>query len=180
MVAPTQIETPRLILRLPTVADAEAIFDEYAQDPSVTKYLSWRPHEEVRTVRAFVSELLEAMTHRRRQAWVITARDSHRPIGMIDFHMDSARVMVGYVLARSYWGRGFMPEALRPTVDWALSEEPVHRAWAFCDVENRGSVRVLEKVGMIREGILRRWFVHPNISQFPRDCYSYSRVKDDA
>ena len=179
MGAPTLIETPRLCLRPPTLADAEAIFEEYAQDPSVTKYLSWRPHREIRTVRAFISDLVEAMNHGLRKAWVIAMRGTDRPIGMIDFHIERTRVMAGYVLARKCWGRGYMFEALTPTIDWTLSKERVHRVWAFCDVENRGSARVLEKVGMAREGILRKWFVHPNISEVPRDCYSYSRVKDD-
>ncbi|MCI0650822.1 MAG: GNAT family N-acetyltransferase [Planctomycetes bacterium] len=73
-----------------------------------------------------------------------------------------------------------MPEALRPLVEWALGQVAIHRVWAFCDVDNLASARVLEKLGMEREGILRRWFVHPNVSAFPRDCYSYSLVKGGA
>jgi RimJ/RimL family protein N-acetyltransferase len=51
------------------------------------------------------------------------------------------------------------------------------RIGAVCDVDNIGSARVLEKSGFVREGLLLRWLVHPNISDEPRDCYSYARVR---
>jgi len=47
----------------------------------------------------------------------------------------------------------------------------------LCDVENPASGRVLEKVGMRREGMLRRQMIHPNVSDAPRDCYCYAVVK---
>ncbi len=67
-----------------------------------------------------------------------------------------------------------MTEAVKAIVDWVLKQESIHRVWAFCDVENLASARVLEKVGMQREGVLRRWMIHPNVSDEPRDCYCYA------
>jgi hypothetical protein len=52
------------------------------------------------------------------------------------------------------------------------------RVWAVCDSTHLASVRVLEKAGLEREGILRRFIVHPNISPEPRDCFCYSRVRE--
>jgi ribosomal-protein-alanine N-acetyltransferase len=49
--------------------------------------------------------------------------------------------------------------------------------WATCDVDNVASARLLERVGMEREGVLRQWLVHPNLSEAPRDCLCYSIVK---
>jgi len=48
---------------------------------------------------------------------------------------------------------------------------------AVCDVENIASARVMEKAGLSREGVLRRWLVHPNLGPEPRDCYGYARVR---
>jgi len=53
----------------------------------------------------------------------------------------------------------------------------IYRVWATCDVDNVASARLLERVGMEREGVLRRWLVHPNLSEAPRDCLCYSIVK---
>jgi hypothetical protein len=70
-----------------------------------------------------------------------------------------------------------MTEALRSIVSWALGQPDVFRVWATCDVENMASTRVLERAGMTREGVLRRWIVHPNLSSTPRDAFCYAIVK---
>jgi len=175
---PETIETARLSLRRPRIADAETIFAEYAQDREVTRFLSWKPHQRIETLQTFLREALSAQANGNRWLWVITIKGSNQPVGMIDAQLHDHRLNFGYVLARRHWGNGYMAEALRPLVDWALCQEQIHRVWAFCDVENRASARVLEKLGMRREGTLRRWFLHPNISEVPRDCYSYSRVRE--
>ena len=54
---------------------------------------------------------------------------------------------------------------------------PFWRIGAVCDVENRASARVMEKAGLEREGILRRWIIHPNVGFEPRDCFSYAMVR---
>jgi hypothetical protein len=58
-----------------------------------------------------------------------------------------------------------------------MSCAEIYRIWAVCDAGNIASARLLERVGMQAEGTLRRWLVHPNISESPRDCLCYSIVK---
>ncbi|WP_281063347.1 GNAT family N-acetyltransferase [Leptolyngbya sp. Cla-17] len=70
-----------------------------------------------------------------------------------------------------------MLEAMQVLTNWALGQDEIYGVWAFCDVENAASARVMEKVGMQREGMLKRWFIHPNISKEPRDCYCYAISK---
>jgi RimJ/RimL family protein N-acetyltransferase len=82
----------------------------------------------------------------------------------------------GYMLARQHWNNGLVSEALRCLVDWSLRQVGVFRAWAFCDMENRSSAHVMEKVGMSFEGVLRKYALHPNIAEEPRDCLLYSKV----
>ena len=53
----------------------------------------------------------------------------------------------------------------------------MYRVYAYCDVENLASARVMEKAGMSFEGVLRRWGVHPNRSSEPRDCRCYAAVR---
>ena len=70
-----------------------------------------------------------------------------------------------------------MTEALQPLVNWVINQPEIYRVWAVCDCENLASARVLEKIGMTREGVLRRWLIHPNLSDVPRDCLCYAKVK---
>jgi RimJ/RimL family protein N-acetyltransferase len=84
---------------------------------------------------------------------------------------------LGFVLAQPHWGKGYMTEAVRGLVAWALKQKEIYRVWAVCDTDNVASARVMEKAGMQREGTLRRWSVHPNLSLEPRDSYCYAIVK---
>jgi RimJ/RimL family protein N-acetyltransferase len=97
--------------------------------------------------------------------------------GLLEIRVGATSVDLGYALVRRWWRHGLMSEALRAVMDWALAQPEIHRVWAVCDVENHRSARVLERVGMEREGVLRRWLVHPNLSETPRDCLCYSKVK---
>jgi RimJ/RimL family protein N-acetyltransferase len=104
-------------------------------------------------------------------------RSDDRDIGMIGCRVRDYAADIGYVLSRKYWSLGYVTEAATAITDWAASLETVYRVWAVCDVENKASTRVLEKIGMQREGILRRYIVHPNISPEPRDCFVYSKAR---
>ena len=126
-------------------------------------------------------------------AWVIESLEDRRLMGLTTMSIDSAResdflsteqerhqyykVLIAFHLARSEWGRGYATEAARALVNWALSQRQVFRIWTVVDVDNGASVRVLEKLGMVREGVLKRWSIHPNISPEPRDYYCYALVK---
>ena len=70
-----------------------------------------------------------------------------------------------------------MTEALSEIVAWSLRQDGVWRVGAICDVENHASARVMEKAGLVREGVLKRWLVHPNLGPEPRDCFSYAIVR---
>lgn len=172
---PPQVwETDRLRLRRPMMTDAEEIFRQYARDPEVTKYLTWRPNREVEETRAFLRACLVAWEEGKSFQWAIVRKEDDRFLGMIALRVDGHKLEMGYVLAKSHWGKGYMTEAVTALIDWALKQEEIYRVWAVCDVENRASARVLEKAGMKCEGILRRWTVHPTRSEEPRDSYCYS------
>jgi [ribosomal protein S5]-alanine N-acetyltransferase len=177
MKPPEHVETKRLVLRVPSLADAETIFNSYAQETEVLRFLTWRPHRNIEETKGFLVDCAAAWKGGARFPYVITLGESGKVIGMIEIRINVFKADVGYVLSRQYWGGGMATEALRALVEWALSQESIHRVWALCDVENLASARVLEKVGMQREGLLRRQILHPNISDEPRDCYCYAAVK---
>lgn len=177
MIWPHRIDTARLILRRPRPDDASAIFNGYAQDPDVARYVMWRPHSSIADTNDFLVTVLERIAHGKEQSWVITLKGDDRAVGMVALRPNGFKNDIGYVLARSHWGRGLMTEAARPMIDLSLSDPQVRRVWAVCDVDNKASARVMEKIGMSFEGVLRRWVVHPNLSPDPRDALCYALVR---
>jgi RimJ/RimL family protein N-acetyltransferase len=171
---PETVETQRLRLRKPRSEDADTIFQAYAQDPEVTRYLVWRPHPAVEITRAFIAECGERWQAGTAFSYVITRKADRALLGMIEVRPHGHHADIGYVLARAHWGQGLMPEAVSALVSSVFGQPSVYRVEALCDVENRASARVLEKAGLSREGVLRRRLVHPNISPDPRDAYLYA------
>jgi RimJ/RimL family protein N-acetyltransferase len=177
MKPPERIETERLVLRQPRLEDAQIIFQSWAQDKEVTRYLSWRPHQRIEQTQRFIQGCLSAWEYETRFPYVITLKGTGEVIGMIDLHMEGARVSLGYVTAHDHWGKRYIPEATQALIRWALGQPSIYRVYATTDVENRASQRVLEKVGMQCEGILHKYIIHPNLSEIPRDSYIYAITK---
>ena len=177
MKMPEELETKRLVLRKPRLEDARAIFEGWTQDQEVTRYLTWRPHERIEQTEEFVQGCIRAWEGETRFPYVITLKGTGEVIGIIDPRMEGPKVGIGYGAARAYWGKGYVPEATRAIIDWAFRQPTIFRVYATTDVENIASRRVMEKVGMQCEGILRKYILHPNISDIPRDSYMYAITK---
>ena len=174
---PDTLATPRLLLRLPILEDAEIIFNKYARDKQVLKFLIWRPHENVNTTSEFIHRCIQCWKDETAFPWIVIRKCDNEMVGMLELRIEKNRAEVGYVIARPYWGNGYATEITKSVIKWAFSQRNIYRVWATCDIENLASARVLEKVGMQREGILRRYIVHPNISDEPRDSYCYAIVR---
>ena len=174
---PETLKTERLRLRKAKLSDAEAIFRQYAQDTEVTRYVSWRAHGSLDETVEYVRMCLLAWDVGKAYHWVIEQAEDKQVIGMIIARVNGEKWELGFVLARAHWGKGYMTEALKELIAWALRQKDIYRVWAVCDIDNAASARVMEKSGMQREGILRRWSLHPNISPQPRDSYCYAIVK---
>lgn len=174
---PVPLVTERLTLRPPTLDDAEEFFDSYSQDPEVTRYLAWRPHTDVGHTAAFIERCLAAWEDGSAYPFAITETSTGRAVGVITARVQGHQVEVGYVLAQRVWGTGYATEALSAIKDWALSEPEIWRIWAYVDVDNTASGRVLQKAGFEPEGVLHRFAVHPNVSDEPRDCWVFAATR---
>ncbi len=176
---PASFATARLVGRMPRLDDAPAIFAAYASDPEVTRYLAWRAYDRVEPLTAFLREALAQWEKGAGHlAWVLCLKGTDMPIGSIGVTLEgNGKVVFGYVLAKKFWGHGFAAEALKFLVDRFLEQPTIWRAWAFCDAENLASVRVMEKAGMVREGLLRRWHTCPTLGPEPRDCIVCAKTK---
>lgn len=177
LLPPDSFATERLILRKPRAEDAPLIFSTYAQDPEVTRYLAFRPHADVSEARDAVGRFLENWRSGKSYCWLIFRRDGEELVGAIAAREEQG-INLGYLLARPFWGQGFMSEALGAITEWAFSLPSVFRVWAVCDLDNHASALLLERNGFTQEGILRKWSCHPNISDVPRDCYCYAKIRE--
>jgi len=174
---PESFVTARVILRAIDAADAPAIFAAYAQDPSVVRFLSWRPHQTLAETEAYIARCRAAPPDRSR-TYALVGRAEGRLLGAFELRRpEPFRLGFGYVLAAAHWGQGLMTEALTEVAGWAMRQPEIWRIGDVCDVDNRASARVMEKAGLQCEGILRRWILHPNISAEPRDCFCYAMTR---
>ena len=174
---PTRIETARLVLRKPERRDAGTIFHAYAQDLDVTRYLLWRPHASVETTRRFIAECMAGWGATGTFPYVITRKEDDELLGMIELRTADHRASFGYAIGKQHWGHGYVPEALTRLVELALAVPAIYRIDAMCDAANTASARALEKAGFVREGLLKRYMVHPNVSDEPRDSFIYAITK---
>ena len=170
-------ETTRLLAKPAVVEDAQVIFDEYASDASVAKYMTWRAHRSVDETVEFLTRCERVWIEGSAFPWSLWRKQDGAFAGVIEIRVGTSTVDLGYALVRRWWRQGLMSEAVAAVVAWALAQPTIYRVWATCDIDNVASARLLERVGMEREGVLRRWLVHPNLSNAPRDALCYSIVK---
>jgi ribosomal-protein-alanine N-acetyltransferase len=133
--------------------------DAYQSDPRYLRFYHWT-HRTAEDVRAFVQQFVDSQREdpRRKFQLAITVPGEDRLIGNCGIRMQTAGALeaeIGYELAPEHWGRGYATEAARAMLGFGFAELALHRVHANCIAENVASARVLEKLGMRREGQLR-------------------------
>ncbi|WP_421840279.1 GNAT family N-acetyltransferase [Mycobacterium sp.] len=172
---PDHMAGPRLLLRPPTIHDADALFERVARDPEVTRYLLWSPHLDVSQTRRVITERINRSEDDR--TWAIALRNADRVIGLTSCRRHARHsVEVGYCIGRQWWGEGFMSEALAAQLDALAADPSVYRVWATCSVDNVRSETLLERAGFVLEGRLARHAVYPTMGPQPRDSLLYARI----
>ena len=151
-----KLATPRLILRRFTVDDAQAMFDNWATDEKVTKFLDWDVHESVDFTKKLLTKWVTGYDNIECYNWVIEY--SGTIIGTINLHdiaNKQEHLELGYSLGSKWWNMGIMTEAVAEVIRFAFEELNVNKVCALHDTENPASGRVMQKNGMTQEGLLR-------------------------
>ncbi len=153
------LQTPRLILRDFREEDWRDAH-EYSTDPETVKYMPFGPNTEEET-KAFVGRAItrQKMSPRVFYDFALVIKLDTKLIGSCSIVVTDAEnkeAMIGYIINRNYWNQGYVTEAARAVVDFGFEHMGLHRIIASCDPANTGSYRVMEKVGMQREGYLRQ------------------------
>jgi len=146
------LDTPRLHLRPFATEDAAAAHRIYA-DPQVMRYVATGPLPDLATTTRL---LRDYMTHQQAWGysfWAVVERASGAIIGDAGLYRTPVgEVELGYTLGMSWWGRGYATEAAGAWLDAAFSQLDIAEVVALAEPANTASLRVLEKLGMTRDG----------------------------
>lgn len=173
------LETERLLLR-DFRADDEAAIYEYASDPVVVRYSGWGPSE-MPTVQANLQRRLTDQESWPRDSIEVAVelRSDASLIGTMRISIldhGNRTADFGYTFNRRYWNNGYATEGTRALLNLAFSHFKLHRVWATCDVRNRASFRVMEKLGMRREALFRKDIMQKGEW---RDSYLYAVLAEE-
>ena len=152
-----RLTTARLLVRDLVAVDWRDLL-AIESDPEVVRYQPFEPRT-AEDAHSYVDRAVLSAMAVPREAYdlALTAREANTVIGRCGLHITNAEAreaVVWYMLQRSLWGRGYIPEAMRALVDYGFTTLRLHRVWADCDPRNHPSSRVLEKLGMRREAHL--------------------------
>ena len=151
------LETPRLRLRTIERADVPALYAVFS-DPQVMRYWSSAPMQDADEAIALHDDIVAMMRDDTLYQWGIAPRDGDGLVGTVTlYRIDVAhkRGEIGFALGSTHWGRGYATEAVGAVVAHAFDGRGLHRLEADADPRNAASLRVLEKLGFVREGLAR-------------------------
>lgn len=138
--------------------DAVDLF-AYASDPEVARYVLWEQHRSVEDSMRYLSFMLEKYERCDVAEWGLVHKQDGAFIGTCGFGWWDTlhrRAEIGYALSRAYWNRGLMTEAVRKVIAFGFEKMKLNRIEARCMPGNVASEKVMKKVGMEFEGIMRK------------------------
>ncbi|HDR7784405.1 MULTISPECIES: GNAT family N-acetyltransferase [Bacillus] len=166
------IKAERLLIRNFEFKDWQAVH-EYTSDSDVMKYIPEGAFTEEDT-RNFVNKNMGENA----ENFPVILIDENILIGHIVFHkyFDEHTYEIGWVFNPKYFNKGYASEAAQATLKYGFKEMKLHRIIATCQPQNIPSYRVMEKIGMRREGYFRKCIPHGNEWW---DEYSYAILEEE-
>jgi ribosomal-protein-alanine N-acetyltransferase len=156
-----RLETPRLILRRFEMDDAQSMFDNWASDDNVTRFLTWPTHHDVDITKKIIQSWIDQYSNPKFYQWVIVLDEIKELIGTISVvHPIDDKIQaaeIGYCIGEKWWNQGITSEALQEVIQFLLDEVQVNCVLARHDTRNPNSGKVMEKCGMKYDGTLRQY-----------------------
>ena len=153
------LQTERLLLRPLVPDDLDFVFSHFSSE-AVYMYLT--DDDPVQTYEQ-AKEIVDFYQGRGKlyNRWVLERKEDKQPMGTCGFHRWNkrcSRAEVGYDLSESFWGLGYMQEAMKAALRFGFEEMSLNRVEAFVDVENMASLKLMKRLGFQREGVLRDYY----------------------
>ena len=154
-----EIHTNRLLLRKYRISDAKEMFENYASDERVTKYMPWKAYNKVSDVSSFLESAIREYEKASTYHWAIEYEG--KMIGGISATVNDMRnnCEVGYCIGYDFWNKGITSEALAAIITFLFDEVGMHRIMAKHDIENPASGEVMKKCGMTYEGRFTEYYL---------------------
>ncbi len=175
-----KIETARTELRLIELTDLESIHKLHSL-PETDEFNTLGIPENIEKTKSIIEPWISENQVKdiKNYTFIIEQKETEKFIGLFGLKLSSAKYNRGevwYKLHSDLWNKGYATEVLKMIIDYGFDTLGLHRIEAGCAVENVASIKVLEKVGMIREGRGRR--VLPLKSGWA-DNFTYSILETD-
>lgn len=153
------LETERLILRKFKDEDASDLFNNWANDSNVTKFLTWPTHENLDISKYVIGLWLDEYSNDNVYNWCIELKELGQAIGgisVVSIDENVEEVEIGYCIGKEYWNKGIVTEAFSSIIKFLFEEVDVKRIVAKHDTNNPASGAVMKKCGLQFEGINRK------------------------
>ena len=173
-----EIRTNRLLLRRYRLSDAAEMFEHYAGDERVTKYLSWTTYSKASDIIPFLEMVIKDYKNESTYHWAIEYEG--KMIGSISvMAIDNLRnnCEVGYCIGYDFWNKGITSEALASVIAFLFEEVGMHRIMAKHDIDNPASGAVMRKCGMTYEGRFKEYYLRHDGTY--SDALVYGIVKEN-
>lgn len=155
------LESERLLLRRFKMEDAYSMYNNWANDDEVTKYLPWESHSSIEKSRQILTEWTNQYCYKDFYQWAIAVKENNinnivvGSIGVVEMYDNLDMISIGYCISKKYWHKGITSEALSILIKFFFEEVKVNRIYAKHNINNINSGKVMLKCGLQKEGVLR-------------------------
>jgi len=151
------LETDRIILRQIKEKDTASIFRFYSDDESL-KFIARNRFTKLEQAVEKVKDFQKYYEEKKAIWWTFTQKPDNEFIGfggLFEISKESNKAEIGYGLLPEYWGNGIMSEVIKKIVDLGFLEMKLHKIYGVITPGNNASIRILEKLDFLKEGMLK-------------------------
>lgn len=177
----SKIKTDRLILRRFELSDAQSVFDHWRSDARISDNRINPAHKTIPESITWLDNIVNQYGSKEFCYWGIELKDTGELIGEIDldnFDNTTENCEVSYSIGYNWWNQGYGTEVLRAVVEFGFTHINIHKIFAKHNTDNPASGKVMSKVGMKQEGIVRHMI--RNYKNQYKDCAIYGLLQEDS
>lgn len=174
------METDRLVLREHGEQDARSILELFG-DTEVVRHFGMKPISSLNAAEQMIKYFRKNSREAGLTRWAVVLKSENTVVGSVfytNIEKPYFRAEIGFLLNRSYWGRGIMKEAAERVISFGFEQMSLNRIQALVSVDNRRSVSLVERLGFSKEGVLREHSFNYVEKRF-EDMYAFALLAQD-